>query len=525
MTDEDVSVNEQEETIEQTNEDMTDEQALQAKLKESIEVTVEDLGSLRKRLTVSVPKEAIDEQLDNQYDELRNDAQVPGFRKGRAPQKLLEKRFGSEVGDQVTANLVSNSYFAAIEKESIDPLGDPLVQVKVKESDKRNKEEGKEIEKLLNVDEAIKYIDLPKDGPLSYTCELEVRPTFELPKLEKIPVKKPKLDITDEHIDEEVKRMLMLRSNYRPVEDGAVEADDILVGKSKMIVDGDVLKSEDDAQLAARDQRYDGMLLEGFGEATVGKKVGDTVSIEFTVAEDDDHVEARGKKATFELVIDDIKRLETPELDDEFLSAIGFDSEKEFRDFIKERMEVEIAQQVNRVLHSQIEQYLLDNVELELPAGVSQRQTERIVARQMMDLYSRGIAESEITKQTDELRTKAAEQAKDDLKNFFVMEKIAEEREIAVSEEELNTAISDIARQRNKRFDRVRDEIISTNHLNTLYIRLRDQKILEMLLADADVTEKEVGKKKESKEKEPKAKKKTAKKKTTKKDKGEEDND
>ncbi len=503
MSDEEVSVNEQEEAIDQSvEEELTDEQDLQAKLKEAIEVTVEDLGSLRTKLTITVPTDVIEEQMSKQYDDLRQDAQVPGFRKGHAPQKLLEKRFGSEVGDQVRANLVSNSYFAAVDKEAIDPLGDPLILVTATEeiADNRGRGSSREIEKLMPVEKALEFIKLPEEGSLTYTCEVEVKPTVELPSLEKIKVEKPTLTITDKEIDSEIKRIMMLRSSYKPVDGGTVQDDDILVGQTTVTVDNDVIKTEENAQLAARDQRYDGMPLDGFGKAAAGKKVGESVVCEFTIPEDDAKVELRGKRALFEILLSEIKRLEVPAIDDEYLSTIGFESEDEFRSFIKERMEQQMEHEAKRVMFAQIEKHLLDSVELELPTGISQQQTERIVSRQMMELYSRGVAESEISKHTDEMRTRAVEQAKDELKSFFVMEKIAEEKEISVSEEELNAAIADIAQQRNKRFDRVRDEIISTNHLNTLYVRLRDQKILEMLLADADVTEKDVNSKSKTEE-------------------------
>jgi len=496
-----------------SEEELNATEALQKKLKEVVKVVVQDVGPLRKQVTITVPRDAVAEQLQEQFDELRQGADVPGFRKGRAPMKLIEKRFGHEVGDQVSSSLVGNSYYAAIERESLDVLGDPLLRVKVKE---KRRDGGAarevEVEKLVGVDEALKHLVLPKDGDLTYTCEVDVKPEFELPRLEKIPVEKTKITIDDDGVDEEIRRRMALRGKFVAVEGGKTQADDVLTGAAKVFVDKEVVHSEDNAELAARDQTYDGLPLYGFGKAATGRKIGDTVSVEVTVPDDHRLVGARGKTARFELAVAQVKRLEIPKLDNDFLSSLGFDSEDEFRQLLREQMERAVEQQVRRHMFNQIEQYLLKNTPMEVPAGISQRHTERIVSRRMMELYSQGVPEAEIFKQLDELRTSASAQAADEIRQVFIMTKIAKEQEIAVSEEEINAAIAEIAYRRGMRFDRVRDEIIGTNNLMTLYSRLRDEKILERLLADAEVTEKTVA---ETEKPAKKASKAPARKKTT----------
>src|SRR4029079_17795190 len=140
MADEDVIEQPQEFVDEQgpeleTDEEQPEEEAapaepsLQDRLKEKIDVKVEEVGPLRKKRTVAVPREFLSERLDEQYNELRRDANVPGFRKGRAPRRLLEKRFGSEVGETLVQQLVSTGYMAAIDRENLKVIGDPLVWV------------------------------------------------------------------------------------------------------------------------------------------------------------------------------------------------------------------------------------------------------------------------------------------------------------------------------------------------------------------------------------------------------------
>ncbi|MDO8629563.1 MAG: hypothetical protein Q7R41_03650, partial [Phycisphaerales bacterium] len=137
----------------------------------------------------------------------------------------------------------------------------------------------------------------------------------------------------------------------------------------------------------------------------------------------------------------------------------------------------------------QIGEYLVEHTELAIPAGLSQRQTDRSVARRMIEMYRQGIPEAEIARATDEMHSKARDQVARDLKLYFVIEKIAEEQGTNISEEEMNTAIAEIARRSGKRFDRVRDELSKGDGLASLYLRIRDDKVLEHLLTDADVTE------------------------------------
>lgn len=492
--------------------ELTDQEVAMAKLKEAIEVKVEDVGPLRKKLTITVPRTLIDERVTEQFDELRSEAVVPGFRRGRAPLKLLEKRFGGEVGQQVGTNLIGGSYTAAIEKESLDPLGDPLVHITVTEerTDDKGGLKKVEVDKLAAVDEAMEHLKLPKEGALTYSCEVEIKPEFELPELTGIKLEKPNVEVTDEDVDNELRRILALRGTFRPVEKGGAKPDDIIVGNLQIQVDGDVVKREENAELAVRDQRYDGVTLKGLGDAGKGKKSGDKITIDVTLPDDDENIDIRGKAAKWVFDILELKRLEIPELTDELLSGLGFESEKDIREFIRSTMESEISRVVREAMHNNLSQHLLDNTTLEIPEGLSQRQTERTIAMKMMELYRSGQPDAEIMKQVDELRLQAQKEAADSLKLFFILDKIAEERAISVTEEELNGAIAQIAQRRNRRFDRVRDELASKNHLSTLYVRIRDQKIMDELLKDAEIVESEVPKKKDSAAKKSTAKKKTS---------------
>ncbi len=519
MSEEDVAVNDQE-PLAESEEELSDEEQSMAELKEAISVDKEDIGSLRLKLTVTIPSDLLDKRRHDQFAELKRDADVPGFRKGHAPLRLVEKRFASEVGDQVKRQLLGGGYLAAVEKEDLKPLGDPLYWVTVCEErvDDAGTPQRVETEKLLSVEDALEHFSMPKEGPLTFACELELKPEFELPELAAIPVKRPKVAIEDEDIEQEIQRLLTWRGTFIPVEDGAIEADDMMYADYRMLVDGETIESEENADLAARDLRLKGVPLEGFGDTLSGKKIGDCVTHEATVPDDHENISLRGKTAQFQVTIREVKRLALPDLDEEFLTAAGFESEETLRETIRLSLESRLDATLKDAMRSQVGQYLLDSTKLDIPEGLSQRQTDRSVARRMIEMYQAGMPEAEVQKQMDDLRASAQAQAVSDLKLFFILERIAEDRNVEVGEEQINGAIAQMARQANKRFDRIRDELSKGDGLFVLYNKLRDQQVLDDLLNEAEITEtKGPIKKKTAKATKAKAKKASSPKKTTKK--------
>lgn len=481
-----------------------EKEAAAEKLREAIGVEMEEVGTLRKKLTITVPREILDERLDEQYSELKREAIVPGFRRGRAPLKLIEKRFGEEVGDQLLGQLVSSAFLAATEKVEIKPLGDPSVWVNAPtaaiEGSRRNREKTAQ---LLRITDALEHMELPATGAMTFSCEVEIRPEFTLPELKGIPVRRPRLEIGDDDIEVQIDRMRARRGQFAPVED-AIRIDDLVVADVTQTIDGETVKEAKNVTLAARGQQVDGVALPDLGDALSGKRSGATVRVAATIGDEHSNLGYRGKTSEFVFVIHDVKRLELPEVDAAFLESIGVDSQAELREQVRIALEGQLDSVIQRGMRGQIGEYLLEKTELDVPAGVSQRQTERHVARRMIDMYREGVPEDEIRKRVDKLRTQAGVDAVTELKLFFIMEKIADEMELDVADDEMNGAIARIAAEHGKRFDRVRDDLAKGDGLTALYLRMRDDKILDELLKTAVITEIEGPKKRSAPGKETK---------------------
>jgi trigger factor len=472
--------------------ELSAEAKLMAKLEAGVRVNAHDIGPLRKKLDIAVPRDLIDDQMGEQFAELRREAAVPGFRRGRAPLRLVQKRFGQDVGDQLTTQLLTNGYMAAVKKLELKTLGDPLVWADIPEeiTDAAGMHKTVVAPKLVAVDQALDHMRMPKEGDFAFSCEVELRPQFELPELDGIAVERAARSVNEEDVNAEVKRLLAFRGKFAPVTEGTILIDDLVVGDIDVVVEGASIKTEANAMLAARDLGYAGLQLKGLGEALVGKTTGDKIELPVTIPDDYDAPDHRGKPATFKLTIQDVKRLQIPELTPELLGELGYKDEAELRELIKGGLDRRVQNSVREAMRTQVTDYLLAHTAFDLPEGLSHRQADAIVGRRMVEMYQAGLPEAEIVKRLDQLRVGAAEKAAVDLKLYFIMDKIAEVREIDVSEDEMNGAIASIASMQNKRFDRIRDELSKNNGMTSLYLRLRDGKILDALLESAKITEK-----------------------------------
>ncbi|RJP32689.1 MAG: trigger factor [Phycisphaerales bacterium] len=471
--------------------ELTDEERQMAELKEALQVQKEDIGPLRLKLTITVPRDTLEGRMHEQFEELRRDSVVPGFRKGHAPMKLVEKRFAPDVGNELVGKLLASSFLAAMEKESIKIVGDPLVWVHTTEqrADEHGHTRPVEVEKLVSVTEALNIIKMPKEGPLTYVCEAELQPEFELPSVEGIKVKRPVIEVTDKQIDEQLLQLQKQRATYVPVESGAVEANDLLYVDLKIYVGDELVHSADNEEVAARGMRLWGVPLPTLGAVLEGRSRDETVTAEGVVPDEHEQISYRGQSARFEFVIREIKRLTVPPMDAAALAAAGVESEEELRARIREMLESRVEQMVQQNMRGQIADYLIEHTDMMLPERLSMRQSGRLLRRRMIELYREGVPEPEIRSNLDALVMASEAQAAVRLKLDFILDKLTEEHKIEVEEYEINGAIAEIAARQNKRFDRVRDELARNDGLTTLYLEIRNQKMLDEILDQAEITE------------------------------------
>jgi trigger factor len=430
-------------------------------------VKIEDLGPATKKIVIEIPEDRIKEKLAEQFKELRGQAAIPGFRPGHAPQKLIEKRFATDVKDQVRRTLVSESYEQALEKNNLSVLGEP---------DFDNPE----------------AITLPDSGAMNFSFTVEVQPDFSIPDLKDIKVKKPKIEVKDENVDQAMQNLREQQGALMPVEDRGVQEKDYLLADVHVKENGNIVAHQHDAQIVSRPGRIGGIQIDDLDKQLEGQKAGETRTIKSKAPETHPNEALRGKDVEIEVTLKDLKHLELAELNEAFLSDLGFKDEAELRDALREQMVERITYDVQQALREQVSKHLLDSIHFELPAKLSTKQADRVVNRRAIELMQRGLSREQIEANIERLRAGADEEAARELKLFFILQKLSTDLGVDVDEGELNGRIAMLAAQRGRRPEKVKQDMAKDGSLTNLYLQMREQKALDKVLESAQVEEVDV---------------------------------
>jgi len=444
-------------------------------------ITVSDAGPCKKKVEIEIPAEVIHEKLDEKYKELRRDAVLPGFRKGRAPIRLLEKRFGTDITKQVKLELMAAASEEAVKDNEINSLRDPDIDHE--------------------------KIDLPDEGPLKFEFEVEVRPEFDLPELEGIAIEKPKIEVTDARVDEELAALQKRAGVWVPKEKGGAAIDDHVIADVVLVTEGSADHDKrENTEITIRENGFvAGIPVDGLGKLLTGAKHGDEKKTTVDVPATFYNEQYRGKKVDITIEVKEIKQMEPAELNEDFLKRFNMDHVDELKDSIREQMSQQAERQARTAMSEQVYSYLQENTELDLPETVVAEQSLSLLQRQYSNMLMQGMAKEQIDEQMDQLKASSEEQAAEQLKLYFVMDKIAEKLEVEVSEEEINGHIAYVAAMRGRRPEKMREELARDGSLTQFVLQIREEKCIEKILEKATVTEVDAVK--------PSAEKKTAKKK------------
>ena len=485
----------EEEQATETKNEAQEEQATETEDKEEQPaalkntVTIEEAGPCKKKVFIEIPQESIKNLTDEEYKSLRKEALVPGFRKGRAPRRLLEKRFGKETSEQVKLKLLADAGESAVKDNELQTIGEPDID--------------------------FENIELPAEGPLKFDFEVEVRPEFDLPQLEGIAVTRTKLQVSDEQIDREIERLQRWSGVWTPRTDEPVELEDQIIADVVLKAEGiEEQQKLDNAEIHVRQNGFVGAIpVEKLDELLVGAKAGDTRQTSVEVPKTYFREEYRGKKVDVQITVKDIKWLKPAELDENFLKRLSVEDQNELREKTRDALQSRLETQGRTEMSEEIYRYLLDNTDFDLPVDVVAEQATTLLQRQYTNLIMRGLSREQVEEQMEQLRAGSEEQAKEQLKTFFIMDKVADKLQINVSEEEINGHIAQLAIQRGQRPERMREEMERDGSLAQFSLEVRQNKCIAKLLETAKITEKKPEKKaKKTRKIAKKSAKKTAKK-------------
>ncbi len=434
------------------------------------DVTVEDIGPAKKRLTITIPPETISEKLEDSVDTLAASTSLPGFRKGKAPRKLLERRFGAAVRKETKNQLLAEAYAKAIEDKSIQAVGDP--------------------EPVTSADE----LELQEGKGLTFIVEIEVVPEFDLPNLQGIEIKRPDFEVADDDIETELTRQRTVMGTAVKIE-GDFVADDLIAGRVTVTKEGEIEPLiNDESTLIAVPGDEDGgrgpihgIMIQGLADLLKGKRIGDTLTVQTAGPEAHEREEVRGAKLTIELRLAAAERTDPASIQ-QVVDAYGVGTEQNLKEQIRLALQRRSEQDQAAAMREQVYEYLLGAVELELPQKLSVAQAARNLERHRIELLEQGLMPPQVEARLAEIRAESEIRTRDRLKLLFILRRLGDHFQIEVSEQEVNGRIASIAAHRGLRPDQVRAELTQMGRLSEVTHVIRQHKAADRVIAQAKVT-------------------------------------
>jgi len=424
-------------------------------------VEVSDAGTLRKKVSITIPRKLIDAKFSDIFGDLAKSAQVPGFRPGHAPRRLIEKRFAKDAASDVRNAVIGESLNWTATNVKLQTIGEPNLELDT--------------------------IELPEQGDLTYSFEIEVAPEFELPNLEGIEVKQAKADITDQRVDEQIEMYRQRYVKYEATTEAAANGD-VVTADVKLTGDGIEQEIKDHVLRVAPGQ-VEGLPLVDLTTALEGKKAGDSASVSVKAPEAHANEAWRGKDVTVAIAIKEVRRRILPDLDDAFATQAGFDNITDLKGAVRRNMEKRSEYEVRENMREQVREYLLGSAQFDLPAQMADRHANVALQRQYVSLMQMGIPQEKIMENLAELQARATEVSRRELKLQFILGKIADKMELKVEEGEVNARIAAMARENNRRPEKVRQDLEQQGALMQIEDSIREEKALNALLEKAKVTE------------------------------------
>jgi len=422
---------------------------------------IQTLSSCERRVKVTVSEAEVERYYAKEFDELEQSAYVPGFRAGKAPRKLVEKRFKREIGERVKNSLVVDALTQISQNKEITPISEPD----------------------FDYDSLI----LSDGGPFIFEYGIEVRPDFDLPNWKNLNIEKPVHEFSKEDIDKSVDRVQATYGTLEPSLEPAVPGD-FIVAKLTFQSEDTILSSvpEETIRLKSKLSFHDGAIA-GFDKAMSGVKPGDARTIPVQLTQDAANPEFRGKTVDAVFEITDVKRLVLPAMDEAFLSKFGgYNTAGDFRDAVLDNMNRQLEFEQRRRIRQQITELLTVAAKWDLPPRLLEKQSEREFRRVIMELQRSGYSDDEIRSQLNNLRQNSRAMVAQALKEHFILEKIAEVEGVEETQEDYDKEIALIAAQNGVTPRRVRAQIEKSGEMDILRNQIVERKVID-LIADAAV--------------------------------------
>lgn len=421
---------------------------------------VENLEKNMAKMTVEVPAENLEKAIKTAFNKNKNRFNIPGFRRGKAPLAMIEKMYGPEVFYEEAANLVlDESYPEAAKESALEIVSRPEIDI----------------------------VQIEKGKPFIYTATVAVKPEVTLGDYKGIQVEKASAEVTDEDVENELKRVQNQNSRLLTIEDRPVQDGDQTVIDFDGYVDGKRFEGgkSEDYPLTIGSHSF----IDTFEEQLIGKNIGEECEVNVTFPEEYHAKELAGKPAVFKVTVKEIKMKELPELNDEFAEEVSeFDTLDEYKADIRskllERKQKEAAtENENRVVEKVVE-----NASMEIPEKMMETQVQNTINDYARRMQSQGMSMEQYMQYTgmtlESLKEQTRPQTEKSIRTRLVLEAVVKAEDIKVSDEAVEEELQKMADSYKMDIEKVK-EIMGERELKQMREDLAVQEAIDFLVAEA----------------------------------------
>ena len=421
---------------------------------------VEKMEKNMAKLTIEVSAEDLDKAMQNAYQKAKGKIAIPGFRKGKAPRKMIEQMYGKGIFLEDAANaLIPEHYSKALEECDLEIVSQPEIDVVQAEPGKA----------------------------FIFTAEVAVKPEVTLGDYKGLEVPKSETEVTDEDVDAEIKKEQEKNSRTVTVEDRGAENGDITTIDFEGFVDGVAFEGGKGTDYPLT--LGSGSFIPGFEDQLVGAKAGDHVEVNVTFPEEYQAAELAGKAAVFQCDVKKVEAKELPELDDDFAQDVSeFDTLAEYKEDIKKNLTEKKEKEARAEKENAAVDKAIENAQMEIPDAMVDTQVRQMINDFASRMQSQGLTMEQYFQFTgmtvEKMQEEMKPQALKRIQTRLVLEKIAETENIQPTEEEVNEEISKMAEMYKMEADKLK-ELLGDRELEQMKKDMAVQKVVTLVADEA----------------------------------------
>ena len=398
--------------------------------------------------------------LNAAYNKNKNKISVPGFRKGKAPRKMIEQLYGSQIFFEDAANeIIPDAYADAAKESGLDIVSQPKVSIEQLEAGK----------------------------PFIFAAEVAVRPEVELGEYKGVEVTKADAEVTDADVEEELKKVQDQNSRTVSVEDRAVKDGDMTVIDFEGFIDGEAFDGGkgENYPLTIGSHSF----IDTFEEQMIGMNIGEEKELNVTFPEDYHAENLKGKPATFKVTVKEIKEKQLPELDDDFAQDVSdFDTLAEYKDDLKKKIAERKESEAKAKKESEAIEKVVEAAKMDIPQAMIDTQVNRMLEDFAMRLQQQGLSVEQYFQYTGMTADKIMEEMKPEavkrIKNSLVLEAVAKAENIEVSEEEFEAELQKMADMYKMEIEKIK-EFMQDAEAKQMKDDIAIQKAVELIVSSA----------------------------------------